>query len=77
MNNEAMFEKQLRDLLREIGPLSANLKRVAEVGLAALARIEVGQSGAVDAAVLAEAKKPVAELLLMVVPGVEKLAAGR
>jgi hexosaminidase len=72
-DNDARLRPVLerRGELREIAPLSANLKRVAEIGLAAL------DGKAPHKAELEEAKKPVAELLLMVVPGVEQLLSTR
>lgn len=75
-DNDALLRPMLEShaLLKEDVPLSTNLKRVAEVGLQALDHIEHGGPLNSDAsAVLSDAKKPVAELLLMAVPGVEAL----
>lgn len=79
-DNDAALRPTLesRALLAEVAPVSANLTRVATVGLEALDAIEgrrplpANWSGP---ATLAEAKKPVVELLLLAVPGVEALAA--
>jgi hexosaminidase len=65
------------DLLRELGPVSSNLTKVAIAGLEALDRIEKGRHG--DAwfdeqqAMLKDAAKPSAELLLSVLPAVRSL----
>jgi hexosaminidase len=65
-------------LLQEILPVSANLAKVAAIGLEALDRVEKGTPGsaewaAAQRATLEAARKPAAELLLMAVPGVESL----
>jgi hexosaminidase len=66
-------------LLAGAAPLSENLTKVAAVGLAALDRIEGrGSDSATLAAapeILRAAKKPVAAMLLLAVPGVEALVA--
>jgi hexosaminidase len=65
-------------LLREIVPLSQDLSAVAATGLQALDYLDRGER-APDAwatqqfALLAEAQKPKAQLLLMIVPSVQKL----
>jgi hexosaminidase len=66
------------DLIRELAAISRNVAAVASAGLEALARIEKGQRG--DAgwynrqqALLKEASKPSAELLLSIVPPVRQL----
>jgi len=65
-------------LLREIVPLSRDLSAVAATGLQALDYLDRGER-APDAwatqqfALLAEAQKPKAQLLLMIVPSVQKL----
>ncbi len=69
---------QRHALLQEILPLSTNLAGVATIGLDALDRIEKGNPGSAQwatqqRAILEKATKPVAELLLMAVPGVESL----
>ena len=80
-DNDAALRPTLESegLLAEAVPLSANLTRVALVGLAALDHIEGRSSGAYDAGGAADSlkafKKPVAEVLLMAVPGVNALVA--
>ncbi len=80
-DNDAALRPTLESegLLAEAVPLSANLTRVALVGLAALDHIEGRSSGAYDAGGAAESlkafNKPVAEVLLMAVPGVNALVA--
>jgi hexosaminidase len=70
-------------LLKDAAPLSENLSTVATVGLQALQHIEAGTHPTSDwtkqqLAVMNQAKQSHAELLLAVVPAVEKLvkAAG-
>jgi hexosaminidase len=77
-DNEALLRPTIerRSLLKEIAPLSTNLSQVAAVGLAALDRIEgrTPEAPTLDASqILRNAAKPVAELLLMAVPGVNAL----
>ncbi len=65
-------------LLTETIPVSENLTKVAVIGLQALDAIEGKQplpAGWNASEVLNTAKKPVAELLLMAVPGVEALVS--
>lgn len=79
-DNDAMLKPAVerRALLPGVGPLSANLSVVADIGLDALARIEKGSKAPADWAAgqnakLEAAKKPQAEVLLMPVAGVEML----
>jgi hexosaminidase len=65
-------------LLQEVQPISQNLSSISASGLAALEYIDHGQSGSSDwlkqqLALLAEAQKPQAQLLLAVAPAIEKL----
>ena len=67
-------------LLAEVKPLSEDLTKLANIGLEALDSIESGQKRPSawrdeQRAILEAAKKPHAELLLMIVPSIEKLAA--
>jgi hexosaminidase len=67
-------------LLAEATPLSQQLRLLAEAGLAALDLMESGKRPAPgwlkrERAVLEEAKKARADVLLMIVPAVEKLVA--
>lgn len=83
-DNDSLLRPTLESegLLAEAVPLSANLSKVAAIGLAALDRIEGRSSGAYDwtgaATALKDAGQPVAQVLLMAVPGVNDLvtAAG-
>jgi hexosaminidase len=65
-------------LLTEIIPLAQDLSAVATTGLQALDYLDRGERASDDwatqqFAVLAEAQKPKAQLLLMVAPSVQKL----
>lgn len=78
--NDALLQPALSKsfLLRESTGLSQELRQVAEVGLAALDLIEAHKRAPAlwvkrQQAVLEEAKKPRAEVLLMIVSPVEKL----
>ena len=71
-----MFEKSI--LLKEVGPLSQNLSAVGAAGLAALDYLDRGEPAPAawvmqQLAVVEQAKKPQAQLLIVVVPAVEKL----
>jgi hexosaminidase len=73
---EPLFAKSL--LLNEVAPLSRNLSALGAAGLAALYYLDRGEHApgawaAQQLAVVEQAKKPQAQLLLMVVPAVEKL----
>jgi hexosaminidase len=82
-NNDALLQPVLAKsfLLTEVIPLSQALRQVAETGLEALDMIESNKSPtagwlARQQAVLDEAKKPRAEVQLMIVAPVEKLIGG-
>jgi hypothetical protein len=84
-DNDAKLRQQIEGsaLLKDAAPLSENLSAVATAGLQALEYIEAGTQPASNwtkqqLAVIKTAKEPHAELLLAVVPAVEKLvkAAG-
>jgi hexosaminidase len=65
-------------LLQEVQAVSQNLSRISAAGLAALEYIDQGQSAPTDwlnqqLALLADAQKPQAQLLLVVAPAIEKL----
>jgi hexosaminidase len=72
-------------LLKEADPLAANLSRVARAGLQAVGYLDRGERPpdawiAQQTSLLEDAKKPQAQLLLMMVPSVQKLvqaAAGQ
>jgi hypothetical protein len=71
-----MFEKSL--LLKEVAPLSQNLSALGATGLAALDYLDRGEPApaawvAQQLAAVAQAKKPQVQLMLVVVPAVEKL----
>ena len=73
---QPLFEKSL--LLKEVAPLSQNLSALGAAGLAALDYLDRGEHApatwiAQQVAVAEQAKKPQAQLLLMIVPAVEKL----
>jgi len=79
--NDAALEPALAKsfLLAEVKPLSADLSAVAAIGLEALDAIESGRPKPrawldQQRAILEAAGKPRAELLLMLVPSIEKLA---
>lgn len=79
-DNDPKLEPALRKsfLLAEIVPLSQDLSRLSTIGLQALDSIESGHKPAQawvneQLAFLENAKKPRAELLLMIVPSIEKL----
>jgi len=76
--NHPHLEPMLQSgLLNDVGPVSENLARVAAVGLQALDYLDRRNAPAgwpsEQKAFLAEAAKPTADLLLAVVPGVQKL----
>ncbi len=65
-------------LLREVTPLSQNLSQVASIGLQAMDDLDRGESSgdagkAEQLAVLQQAQQQKAQLLLMIVPAVQKL----
>jgi hexosaminidase len=73
---QPMFEKSI--LLKEVGPLSQNLSAVGAAGLAALDYLDRGEPAPASwvmqqLTVVEQAKKPQAQLLIVVVPAVEKL----
>jgi hexosaminidase len=73
---QPMFEKSI--LLKEVGPLSQNLSAVGAAGLAALDYLDRGEPAPAawvmqQLTVVEQAKKPQAQLLIVVVPAVEKL----
>jgi hexosaminidase len=73
---QPQFEKSL--LLKEVAPLSQNLSALGAAGLAALYYIDRGQAAPPEwvtqqAAVVEQAKKAQAQLLIVVTPSVEKL----
>jgi hexosaminidase len=73
---QPMFEKSI--LLKEVGPLSQNLSAVGAAGLAALDYLDRGEPAPASwvmqqLTVVEQAKKPQAQLLIVVVPEVEKL----
>ena len=79
-DNDALLQPALTTsfLLAEASGLSQQLRQVAEAGLSALDLIEGKKQASAtwvnrQHAVLEEAKKPRAEVLLMIVPSVEKL----
>jgi hexosaminidase len=72
----AQFEKSL--LLREVAPISQNLSALGAAGLAALDYLDRGQPAppawvAQQLALVEQAEKPQAQLLIMVAPSVRKL----
>jgi hexosaminidase len=73
---QPMFEKSF--LLKEVAPISQNLSALGTAGLAALDYLDRGEHPS-DAwvtqqlAVVEQAKKPQAQLLLMIAPSVAKL----
>jgi hexosaminidase len=73
---QTRFEESL--LLKEVAPISQNLSALGAAGLAALDYLERGEHAPADwvaqqLVVVEQAKKPQAQLLIMVVPSVEKL----
>ncbi len=80
-DNDRRLERTLQNgLLKEVTPVSQNLARVATIGLQALDYVEGRQAPvpgwpSEQGAFLKEAAKPHADLLLVVVPGVQKLVA--
>lgn len=78
--NHPSLEPMLQNgLLNDVGPVSQNLARLAAIGLQALDYLEsrkapVGWASQQEA-FLKEAVKPRADLLLAVVPGIQKLVA--
>jgi hexosaminidase len=72
----SQFEKSL--LLREVAPISQNLSALGAAGLAALDYLDRGQPAppawvAQQLALVEQAEKPQAQLLIMVAPSVRKL----
>ncbi len=79
-DNQAELQPQLEKslLLKEVAPLSQNLSALGAAGLAALYYIDRGQAAPPEwvtqqAAVVEQAKKAQAQLLIVVTPSVEKL----
>jgi hexosaminidase len=73
---QPQFEKSL--LLKEVAPISQNLSALGVTGLAALDYLDRGEPAPVawvsaQLALVEQAEKPQAQLLLMVAPSVEKL----
>ena len=73
---QPLFEKSV--LLREVAPISQNLSALGAAGLAALDYLDRGESAPAawvsqQLAVVEQAKKPEAQLLLMITPAVAKL----
>ncbi len=84
-DNDGKLKPIIEDsfLLKEIAPLSETLRDLATAGLQALDSLESGKAPAENwqkerAAIVERAKKPQAELLIMIVPAIQKLveAAG-
>ena len=79
-DNQAKLEPLLQNsfLLKEADPVSRNLSAVSAAGLRALDYLESGERApeawkAQQLALLEQAKKPSAQLLLMIAPSVQKL----
>jgi len=80
-DNDAHLQPLLgrSEITQELIPVSASVRKTAEIGLRALDLLQLSQTfptasaRASDLAFLAEAKKPQAVLLQMVAPGVEML----
>jgi hexosaminidase len=73
---QPLFEKSL--LLKEVAPLSQNLSALGAAGLAALDYLDRGEQAPAawvtqQVALAEQTKKPQTQLLLMIVPAVEKL----
>jgi hexosaminidase len=73
---QPQFEKSL--LLKEVAPVSKNLSALGAAGLAALDYLDRGEAApsawmSDQLALVEQAKKPQAQLLIMVAPSVEKL----
>jgi hypothetical protein len=73
---QPLFETSV--LLREVAPISQNLSALGAAGLAALDYLDRGESAPAawvsqQLAVVEQAKKPEAQLLLMITPAVAKL----
>jgi len=73
---QPMFEKSL--LLKDVAPLSQNLSALGAVGLAALDNLDRGEPAPAawvtqQLAAVEQAKKPRAQLVIVVAPAVEKL----
>jgi hexosaminidase len=73
---QPLFEKSL--LVQEVAPISQNLSALGTAGLAALDYLDRGEKPpaawvAQQLALVEQAKKPQSQLLIMVVPAVEKL----
>jgi len=79
-DNDAILEPAARDsfLMQEAVPISQNLSALGAVGLEALDYLDRGQPSpdpwrAEQLARIAEAEKPQAQLLLMIVPSIRRL----
>ncbi len=79
-DNDARLKPIVADsyLLKEAGPLSETVSAIAGTGLQALDYLESGKTAPEDwrkeqSALLESAKKPQAELLIMIVPAIRKL----
>jgi hexosaminidase len=73
---QPLIEKSL--LLKEVAPVSQNLSALGAAGLAALDYLDRGEHASADwltqqLALVEQAKKPQAQLLLVIAPSVEKL----
>jgi hexosaminidase len=73
---QARFESSM--LLKEVAPLSQNLSALGTAGLAAMEYLDRGETAPVawvseQLALVEQARKPQAQLLLMIAPSVEKL----
>ena len=73
---QPLFEKSL--FLKEVAPISQNLSALGTSGLAALDYLDRGEKAPAawvtqQLAIVEQAKKPQAQLLIMVAPGVERL----
>ena len=73
---QPQFEKSI--LLKEVAPVSQNLSALGAAGLTALDYLDRGEPApaawvTAQLALVEQAKKPQAQLLIMVAPSVEKL----
>jgi hexosaminidase len=73
---QARFESSM--LLKEVAPLSQNLSALGTAGLAAMEYLDRGETAPVawvseQLALVEQARKPQAQLLLMIAPSIEKL----
>lgn len=78
--NERLKPAYNRHLMKEIQPIAADLSQAAAAGLQALDSVQKGNASALDQmwkseqlAAIQDAKKPQAQVLIMVLPGIEKL----